>query len=347
MLTFSNFIILSVYFKDKLALAIGICFTGGGIGQIILPYLFNYLLYVLDVRGACFVMGAGMLHTLIGSSLYRPASYYTNFKNKNVTTGTQMTTHLKIRKEYSQQISDLGPIGSFTYTETRVCQVNMVYAPREEPVNYIVPEVVQDSANVSNSSNISKSPAISDWHIQRMQPTGTVSVNRNVNDAELQLSAMCLSRNHDGGVTTDPDGDATTSSPISVASGNLNNRIIEQGTKEDIPAIQRLTFKEDIRKMCSMSTFSLFVIARVITYLAYMLPVYFLAPYASGEGLSTDQVNMILTVFGAVDIATRSLHGMIVTFLHIDSCVYVGCLALVAGTINGMYSSGWTKTNIY
>ena len=326
-----------MYFKDKLALATGICFTGSAIGQIILPYLFNYLLSVFDVRGACLVMGAGMLHILIGSSLYRPASYYTSFKNKNVTTGTQMTTHLKLSKEDSQQVSDLGQIGSFAFTETRICQINMAYAPSEESVNYIVPEVVQDSVNVSNTSDISKSPAISDWHITGMKPTGNVSVNRKEKDAELQLSAMSLSRN--------PDRGLTTSSPIAVVSGNLNNRSIEQGTKEDITVIERSTFKEDICQMCSSSTFSLFSVARVTSFVAYMLPVYFLAPYASGEGYSTDQVNIILAVFGAVDIATRSLHGMIMTFLHIDSCVYVGCLVLAAGTINGMYSSGWTNTN--
>ena len=151
LLLFSMTMILSVYFTDKLALATGICFTGSGIGQIILPYLFNYLLSVLDVRGACLVMGASMLHILIGSALYRPASYYTSFNNKNVTAGLKMTTRTKISRDDSHQISDLGHIGSFAFTEERVCQVNKAYVPSEEPVDCIIPQVVQGSLNASST----------------------------------------------------------------------------------------------------------------------------------------------------------------------------------------------------
>ena len=250
-----------------------------------------------------------------------------NTKTKNTTIGSQITTNVRICRTIHNDVqnifdpgqavsdpgqagsdpvqagSDPGQAGSVTFTDPRMCQA---HATSNDSVTTIVPQIVHATVT-TKIGGVSRSPEVTDWHT-KCTTTGAISRK----DTEIQLSAKNISIN--------PDGDFTS---------------IEQGTKEDITIIPKSTFKEDMCKMCSVSTFSLFIIARVVTYVSYVLPLYFLAPYASGEGFSTDQVNLILTVFGAVDIATRPLHGMILSFLHIDSSVYVGCLVIVAGTVNG------------
>ena len=334
LLVFSNMVMLTVYFNDKLALVSGLCMVGSGIGQIILPYWFNYLLSVLDARGAFLVLGASMLHVLIGAALQRPQSYYMSIGSNHSTFTKPSPTKTNVmmcgtkRHDGTDAIYDLGQAGSFTFTDscrsTHLHLVDMAYVPNDVPASSAVPEVSRELIAANNTCDVSET--VTDGRITGTNKIGPMPINVNRQKSELTLSVVCLPKNTDGHEI-----------PISTTSGKPNNIIIEERKSQPFPIASPPTFKEATCRMCSASTFPLFILARVMTFASYMMAVFFLAPYASGEGLSTTQINLVLTAFGAVDIASRPLHGLLVSFLHIDSSLFVGCVVLVAGAINGKY----------
>ena len=271
-----------------------------------MPWLLNYLMSVLDVRGAMFVLGACMLHGLIGSALQRPESYYMHERNKNKTT---------------------------TSTETKQCVTNCSHQTETSP------------------------KILSQKKGNHERPVGfSIGSFRHVNNQDVKLTAFKCSDNLS---YVCDEGQDTPQTPESGLNGlpSANNEVselplsVEKLYKENFESdngilgksdtIQQIPDKpnmmRDFRRLFAIRTFPLFVVGKVLNFISYMVPIFFLAPYAASEGSSADEVVLVLTIFGGVDIFTRPLHGFLVSYPRIDSNVYVGCLTGIASCIGGRW----------
>nr|XP_006818660.1 PREDICTED: monocarboxylate transporter 12-like [Saccoglossus kowalevskii] len=63
---------VSVYFKKRLALALGLCMAGTGAGQICFAFLSQALLDIYGWRGMMLILSGAMLHLCVAGVLFKP-----------------------------------------------------------------------------------------------------------------------------------------------------------------------------------------------------------------------------------------------------------------------------------
>ncbi|XP_022094772.1 monocarboxylate transporter 13-like [Acanthaster planci] len=68
----TGIIMITQYFKKRYALAIGLNFLGGTVGQMVFPPLIRLLIANYGWRGAMFILGAIKMNSAVGSALFRP-----------------------------------------------------------------------------------------------------------------------------------------------------------------------------------------------------------------------------------------------------------------------------------
>ncbi|KAK3601150.1 hypothetical protein CHS0354_019144 [Potamilus streckersoni] len=71
----SSVVTVSVWFKNKRSLATGIAMCGSGVGTLVFPHLYHFLLSEYDWKGATFIIAGIVLHCVAGGALFRPLSY--------------------------------------------------------------------------------------------------------------------------------------------------------------------------------------------------------------------------------------------------------------------------------
>ena len=76
-LTFTpSMVVVTIYFKDKRAMATGIAVTGSSVGQFVIPQMIRALIDHYSLRGALLVFAALNLHVVVAGALFRPFSFY-------------------------------------------------------------------------------------------------------------------------------------------------------------------------------------------------------------------------------------------------------------------------------
>jgi nitrate/nitrite transporter NarK len=65
------FTVVSFYFRRRRALAMGILLFGGGVGSVLFPYLYNFLIDLYGLQGPIHVISAVMLNICVCAALLR------------------------------------------------------------------------------------------------------------------------------------------------------------------------------------------------------------------------------------------------------------------------------------
>ena len=81
-------VVISQYFNKRLALANGLAMSGGSLGMLIVPLLFQLLLDTYGLYGCLLVMSACTLNMIPATALLRPISFYGEQKPPTVSTAT-------------------------------------------------------------------------------------------------------------------------------------------------------------------------------------------------------------------------------------------------------------------
>lgn len=68
----TTFVVINTYFSKRRGRAVGLAFTGTGIGQMFLPFLVDYLQKEYGFNGTLLILSGLALHAFVGALLYRP-----------------------------------------------------------------------------------------------------------------------------------------------------------------------------------------------------------------------------------------------------------------------------------
>ena len=315
MVHFSSLIVLNLYFKDKLSLATGFCYTGAGLGQLSLPHLLNWLLTMFDTRSAMLIMGACMLNMLVGTAVYRPLSYYTGIEFTNrvrTTINTASSEEIILENKTATPTNKSGAIENYVAT-------NLAYCENEE--SHQGTPTINDNDS-ERAKPLSHCCETTNPH-QRVSPI--ICSDPRDGQSELKLAAINLVKNYQ-----DPAQHATLNNLV-----KAENKILKTKTPASGPAMKYIT----MHKLILQPRFLLFIFGKVMITICYMVSLYFLAPFAASDGLQDEQLALLLTLTGGVDLLFRPIHGWIVSFPQVDSSVYVGCNVLMGSIIIGKHNS--------
>ena len=340
---YSSFLVLNIYFSERLSIVTGVCYTGSGLGQLIMPHLLNYLLTVFDRRGAMLIMGACMLQILLGSAVHRPETYYKKqekvsitFKKIQENTPVIATITEDTRPHTISEREAVASIETKSNSQLPIVYSNMAYVNNDEhdhSNHQVVISCIEDNCGVTYSTEdddkeeseeklrhpVCNTPS---FHAEKKDE---LSLDIHFTNSHTELTAECKTANEEG-----------ASNKVEVESAP---EVIKKTTDISIPVstgqIPKSSLVDDLLKLFKNPTFLLFIIGKVLTFAGYMIGIFFLAPFVASRGLDKDEVAMILTIVGAIDIIMRPVHGWIVSFPNIDSNVYVGCLAMIGSVIAG------------
>ncbi|KAL3886815.1 hypothetical protein ACJMK2_026784 [Sinanodonta woodiana] len=70
-----SIVTVSVWFENKRAFATGIAMCGSGVGTLVFPHLYHFLLSEYDWKGATLIIAGIVLHCVAGGALFRPLSH--------------------------------------------------------------------------------------------------------------------------------------------------------------------------------------------------------------------------------------------------------------------------------
>lgn len=72
----STFVAIDSYFSSRKGRAVGFSVAGTGMGQMLLPFLVQYLLGNYGFRGTLLILSGLALHAFLGATLYQPIKWH-------------------------------------------------------------------------------------------------------------------------------------------------------------------------------------------------------------------------------------------------------------------------------
>ena len=78
----TSLVMIGIFFNKRRSIANGLVMSGGSIGQLIMPVLFNHLVETYSFRGAALVLSGLYLNAVAGAMLLTPPSFYQTKKPK-------------------------------------------------------------------------------------------------------------------------------------------------------------------------------------------------------------------------------------------------------------------------
>ena len=335
-----GFVLLNVYFKEKLPLATAIAMTGGSIGGVVVPIALQKLLDEYLLSGSFLLLAAGFAQTIVFGALLTPPSDY-----KPRTSPRDCEESLSEEEEKTQRL---------------LARAKGRAQPRRRTQSEGAAAEDKTGSEIGDSSMEPLTKSLQTIHVQHAgrsdERVKRASRNRSVSGAiDILVRASSVGSSQSMSLAAlNFDGSKLGSEPV-LFEGLADARIKETGSSQDDDDSDetRSCCRVARRKLSGSSLPSLFgspVFWLLIVYhfagnLASGLPAFFLPFLAQEKGLTVTQGALLVTISGALDIVSRFAPGVLAQsklvkpqMSVIVSMVIIGAMFQFTSFMDGMVS---------
>ena len=334
-----GFVLLNVYFKEKLPLATAIAMTGGSIGGVVVPIALRKLLDEYLLSGSFLLLAAGFAQTIVFGALLTPPSEYKPRR------GRDCEESLSEEEEKTQRLP---------------ARAKGRAQPRRRTQSEGAAAEDKTGSEIGDSSMEPLTKSLQTIHVQHVgrsdERVKRASRHRSVSGAiDILVRASSVGGSQSMSLAAvNFNGSMLGSDPV-LFEGLADARIKETGSSQDDDDSDetRSCCRVARRKLSGSSVASLFgspVFWLLIVYhfagnFASGLPAFFLPFLAQEKGLTVTQGALLVTISGALDIVSRFAPGVLAQSKLVKpqtsvivSMVIIGAMFQFTSFMDGMVS---------